>query len=86
MNKHIEAYLKAREEYMNAMYSMTRNSEVIEEIKKDFEEKYPEYRIDRLSDTNDWITASVYRKSDNKIMDAFAYIRSNGEWEFDTEK
>lgn len=83
MNKHIEAYLKASKEYFNVLYNITRNPIITDEIKKDFEEKYPEYYINQLFDLNNWITASIYRKSDNKIMDAFAYICSNGEWKFD---
>lgn len=62
--------------------SMVDDPQVVKDIKKDFEEMYPEYYIHLIGAVTGFISASIYRKSDNRIVEAISFPNHNGTWSF----
>lgn len=82
MNANLETYFKAEKALSNAIKDIISNPQVIENIKKDFEKMYPGYYINRISSVADGIFASIYRKSDNKIVDGIGFPLPDRTWSF----
>mgnify|MGYP003607931971 FL=1 len=43
---------------------------------------YPEYYIHLIGAVTGFISASIYRKSDNRIVEAISFPNHNGTWSF----
>lgn len=77
-NELFAAYHKAYSGYLNAMKEIVEHSDL---IKRNFEAMYPEYYISNVYNLQ-YISACVYRKSDNKIVDNWATPNADGTWKF----
>lgn len=75
MNPKLKAYFETRRAYDKAVADDPY-------IKKDFEEMYPEYYIHLIGAVTGFISASIYRKSDNRIVEAISFPNHNGTWSF----
>jgi hypothetical protein len=82
MNPKLKAYFEARRAYDKAVADVVDDPQVVEDIKKDFEEMYPEYYIHLIGAVTGFISASIYRKSDNRIVEAISFPNHNGTWSF----
>jgi len=82
MNPKLKAYFEARRAYDKAVADVVDDPQVVEDIKKDFEEMYPEYYIHLIGAVTGFISASIYRKSDNRIVEAISFSNHNETWSF----
>lgn len=82
MNPKLKAYFEARRAYDKAVADVVDDPQVVEDIKKDFEEMYPKYYIHLIGAVTGFISASIYRKSDNRIVEAISFPNHNGTWSF----
>lgn len=82
MESALATYLKAEDAYDKALNNIIRNPQVIENIRADFKKMYPKYYINGLSHTLGGLYASIYRKSDNKLVDGMGFPLSDGTWSF----
>lgn len=75
-------YQEARKNYDQTVNEIIRHIDLINES---FESQYPDYYIGHLYNVTSEISASVYRKSDNTIIDAFAIPMGDCTWRLEKE-
>lgn len=82
MSSALKMYFEARKAYNQAIDNVVNNQQVVEDIKKKFEEQHPGYYINSISAVTGLISATVHRKVDNRIVEAMVFPKSDGTWDF----